>query len=201
MSTRINLLPWREAIAKQKQQEFGLVLGLAAVVGIALVAIWYFYNVVLLGAQESRVKHLDGAIVIQDEKIEEIQSLEKKRADLVSRMNAIETLQKDRPNTVRFFDELQTTIPDGVSLNFLEQTTKKVAIQGEAESNARVSNFMRKLDSSEWLGGPKLEIIEKSGKDNTTTKGISFKLLFNQITPKSQNTQQEEISDEPPPAL
>ncbi len=31
---------------------------------------------------------------------------------------------------------------------------------GMAESNARVSDYMRKIDASEWLTGPRLNVIK-----------------------------------------
>jgi type IV pilus assembly protein PilN len=49
-------------------------------------------------------------------------------------------------------------------------------LNGEAESNARVSAYMRNIDSSAWLGGPSLQVItstERSkGKFTLTAKQI-----------------------------
>jgi type IV pilus assembly protein PilN len=54
---------------------------------------------------------------------------------------------------VHLFDELARTTPEGVQLTDLQQTDRTIAITGIAQSNARVSVYMRNLDLSSWFPG------------------------------------------------
>ena len=81
---------------------------------------------------------------------------------------------------VHLFDEVLKAVPDGVYLTSIKQSGTSVAIEGIAQSNARVSAFMRNIDTSHWLAEPKLDVIEAlSGKN--TQKGSSFKLNLKEV--------------------
>jgi len=181
MST-INLLPWREDLRKQKQQEFFALIGVFAVVAAVIVGMVHFYHVQLIEGQQSRNRFMEDRIAYLDKKIEEIKQLENEKQRLLDRMRAIEQLQGNRPLIVRFFDEVINSLPEGVSVLNIAQKGNKFTIQGEAQSNARVSSFMRNLDSSKWLSNPKLDIIQTTNKQGQRISG--FTLRFNQVIPK-----------------
>ena len=181
---RINLLPWREALRKERQKEYLTTLGMFALLAAGIVGGVHFYNNQKIDYQKSRNAYLDENIVFLDKKIEEIQELEKQKDRLLARMRAIEELQGNRPLVVRLFD-------DGVSLNKLTQKDQKVTINGVAQSNARVSSFMRNLDKSKWLTNPQLDIVEASSDENKRVS--NFTLRFDQVLPKSKSGEDEEL--------
>ena len=80
--------------------------------------------------------------------------MQKVRRSLIERMEVIQDLQGSRPSIVHLFTEIVSTVPNGVYLQTLHQTGGNLTINGEAESNARVSTYMRNLSASEWLKGP-----------------------------------------------
>ena len=88
----------------------------------------------------------------------------------------IQELQRSRPEVVHLFEELVTTVPEGVWLDSIQQSGKTLMIQGNAESNARVSAYMRNLEASEWLKNPILEVIQTE-KD---ARVANFKLSLQQ---------------------
>lgn len=180
---RINLLPWREELRKQRQTEFFVILG-AAVVGALLIwgGVHYFYSQ-KIDFQNDRNARLQDEIVKLDQRIKEIEELEREKARLLARMRAIEQLQTNRPLIVRLFDELVNSLPEGVSVTSVQQSSSNITINGVAQSNARVSSFMRNLESSEWLGNPKLDIIQAETAEGTRVS--NFTLRFNQKTPKA----------------
>ena len=179
---KINLLPWREGERKEKQQEFFGLLVVGAVLGlIVLVAVHFFYSQ-KIEAQLARNSYLEGEIALLDKKIEEIKKIESDKQKLLARMRAIEQLQGNRPLIVRFFDELVRSLPEGVSVTNISQSGQLITIEGEAQSNARVSSFMTKLESSLWLKSPQLDIIQV--KDANDVRISSFKMRFNQVIPK-----------------
>ena len=178
---KINLLPWREELRKEKQKEFLTLLGMAAVFALAVWGAVHFYHVQLIEYHQARNSYLEREIAKLDEKIKEIQRLEKEKERLLARMRAIEQLQGNRPLIVRLFDEIVRTLPDGVSLVSIKQTGQDIIINGVAQSNARVSNFMRNLESSEWLKDPDLNVIQAT--DAAGQRISNFTLRFKQVVP------------------
>lgn len=179
---RINLLPWREKLRTQRQREFGFMLVGGVVVAALLVGYWYWFNEGLIDHQRKRNAYLKNEITEVDKKIQEINKLEKTRKQLVGRMNVIQNLQASRPQVVHLFDELVTTIPDGVFLSSLTQSGSGISLVGRAQSNARVSAYMRNIEQSPWLGNPQLSIIEN--KDQDRASGSEFSLSATQVVPK-----------------
>lgn len=157
---RINLLPWREERRKQRQQEFYIILAGAAAVGALLFAAWWMHLSELQKGQDDRNKMLRDEIAILDERIKKIEELEAQRERLLARKNVIEELQKNRSQIVRLFDQLVRTMPDGVRLTAIKQQGDRLTLDGMAESNAKVSAYMRNLDDSDWLSNPDLDITE-----------------------------------------
>ncbi len=58
------------------------------------------------------------------------------------------------------FEELVTTLPNGVYLTSVKQQGQRLELVGAAESNTRVSALMRNIDGSDWLSRPDLEVVE-----------------------------------------
>jgi type IV pilus assembly protein PilN len=171
---KINLLPWRLERRKQKQKEFVTMLGTAAAIAVGLsVLIVLYYNGQISG-QENRNSFLTTEIATIDKQIEEIKDLDKKKSDLLSRKKAIECLQGRRSLMVHLFDDLVRTIPDGVKLTGIEQDGSKLTVNGNSQSNARVSAYMRNLQVSGWISQPELSIIEAKGGD----KGLPYQFTL-----------------------
>lgn len=177
--TRINLLPWREEARQRRRKEFAAAGGLALVFTLLLAVLVHLQIEGRIGDQLARNQLMEGEIAQLDRQIKEIQDLEKIKADLLSRMEIIQELQESRPEIVRLFDELVVAIPDGVYLTKLEQNGRAVVVEGRAQSNARVSAFMRSIEASQWIGRPRLLLIE----DKTRTGLSQFRLAFDQVSP------------------
>jgi type IV pilus assembly protein PilN len=158
----INLLPWREELRKQKQQEFGITAISSVVIAGLLVLLAHFHVDGLIDDQNQRNTYLESEISILNKRIGRIRELEKMKDNLLARMNVIQELQGSRPESVHLMDELVRTLPDGVHLNTFAQKDKSLTMTGIAESNARVSDYMRQIDSSVWFTGPRLDVIKTS---------------------------------------
>ena len=143
----------------------------------------------MIDYQERRNRFLTNEIKILDDKIKEIQKLDATRQALLERMEVIQNLQATRPGVVHLFDELINTLPEGLHLSKLDQTKDKITISGRAESNARVSSYMRNIEQSEWIGKPTLDVI--ATKEGSGIRVSEFTLRTKQITPESQNSDEE----------
>jgi type IV pilus assembly protein PilN len=159
MTTRINLLPWRE-MRRQQQDRQLLTIAVAAWIVMGLLVVFAYLNVqVLIENQNENNKYLEAEIKKVEQEIKEIADLKKQRQDLIARMNVIYTLQGDRTGMVRMFDELVRRLPEGVYLTTVKTSAAGVTLTGVAQSNARVSALMRNLDTSDWFAAPELQVI------------------------------------------
>jgi type IV pilus assembly protein PilN len=153
---RINLLPHREIKRKRQQKEFFIMLG--AVLGLGAGA-WFAVHSYLSGQleeQNGRNSYLESEIAVLEKQIDEIKKLKEQTEALLQRKKVVESLQANRAETVYLLDQLVRQLPDGVYLKSVQQKAAKVTVNGFAQSNARVSTFMRNLESSPYLEKPVL---------------------------------------------
>ena len=127
----INLLPWREELRKQKQQQFAVVAAGTAILGGLLVLLAHIQMDGLIEQQNQRNKFMDTQIAELDKKIAKIKDLEKTKTALLARMDIIQQLQHSRPQSVHLMDQLVYTLPDGVYLNKISQKDNALSIGGE----------------------------------------------------------------------
>lgn len=184
MSAKINLLPWRLERRKAREREFYLMLGAAAVAGILLVLAAVGVHASWIDSQEQRNRYLRTEIGKLDEQIKEIERLEERRRQLVARKDVIERLQGTRTQMVHLFDQLVRTIPEGVRLTAIKQAGQQLTLEGFAQSQQRVSSYMRQLEQSEWLTGTALRIVE--AKDEDQRSRFSFTLGVRLIQPGAE---------------
>lgn len=175
---RINLLPWRDEQRKERQLQFLIALGGAALVAVLLAFLGYLMFNSMIDGQQRRNDRLRTEIKRLDKQIEEINSLETSKQNFIARMDIIEKLQQSRPEIVHVFDQIVKTLPDGAYLTSVQQTDQKFKFVGVAQSATRVSTFMRNIDASEWLKNPELQSIQADG----TTGGSDFTVFAEEIS-------------------
>ena len=188
--TKINLLPWREELLKRKQKNFLNAIALSALVGIIIMGLLHAYIAGLNTYQEQRNQLLLSEIGLLDKKIVDIKNIEEKKHKLLAKIDLIQKLQESRPEIVHLFDEIAKTTPDGVFLTKFTQTGSELIFEGKSQSNARVSAFMRAIESSPWLQTPGLTVIRSPDKpltDKSGTEQLSdFTLHATQEKPSSK---------------
>ncbi|MGY4516998.1 PilN domain-containing protein [Lysobacter sp. HA18] len=171
---RINLLPWRAERRKQRQKEFGWMLGATAIGALVLAMGINMYYGAQIDGQTERNAFVQTQIDDVDKQIAEIAELNKTKARLLARKEVIEKLQASRSQMVHLFDSLVRTIPDGVVLTSIKQDDQSLTLEGRSQSNARVSTYMRNLESSGWMSDPQLSVIEAKGED----KGLPYQFTL-----------------------
>lgn len=180
----INLLPWRAERRKQQQREFTALALFTVVVSAVIVFLVHTYMQGLLQYQNDRNQYLRNEITILDKKIAKIKELDKTKRALLNRMKIVDQLQASRPTVVHLLDQLVTTLPPGLYLTDFTQRGNTIHISGTAESNARVSAYMRNLEASPWFTDPKLEVITARG--TAIGKISEFKLTVQQTSPSAK---------------
>jgi len=187
---RLNLLPWREEQRKRRRDEFLAILGAAALLAAGIGAGAHFYYLDLIHQQTVRNQFLEKEIAALAEEIREIAKLDRERQRLIDRIRAIEQLQAERPGIVQLFDAVVETLPDGVSLTAFQQKDRALIFSGMARSNARVSNYMKRMERSQVISAPTLQVIETRTRDGE--RFADFQLKANQIVAAPENASQPE---------
>ncbi|NII55193.1 PilN domain-containing protein [Luteibacter sp. SG786] len=159
---RINLLPWRAERRKQREREFYIQLGLAFGAALVVLIAWSFWMDARIDNQGDRNTYLQGEIKQLDDRIAKIKDLEKVRADLLQRKQIIEQLQANRSQMVHLFDELVKTIPASARLSGMKQSAQSMSLDGVAQSNSSVAEYMRNIEGSPWMGHVDLRKTENT---------------------------------------
>jgi len=173
----INLLPHREAKRQARRRAFFSTLGLAALIGVGVLMLWYGLLQQMISTQEGRNTFLKTEIAQLDLKIKDIADLKAEIEALKARQSAVENLQTDRNVPVYLLNELVKQTPEGVYLTAVRQVGSVVTLTGKAETNERVSEFLRNaLYNSPWLERP--ELVEIKAAANPPGRGSDSRRLF-----------------------
>jgi type IV pilus assembly protein PilN len=174
---RINLLPHREEKRKRRQQQFTVLAGISAVIGLLVAgAVWLFFDQQVT-QQQANVAYMKAEIDKLDKQIEEIRKIREETAALLAKKQVVESLQSNRSEPVQLLDQLLRQLPEGVYLKSVKQVGPKVNVMGYAQSNARVSTLMRNLGASPYLENPELvEIKAVQAPTNPNTRVNEFSM-------------------------
>ncbi len=176
----INLLPHREEKRRQRKRAFFVGLGASAVVGLVAVGVWYTVLQQMTAAQASRNEFLQAEIKRLEAQIKDIANLRAEIEALKARQKAVEDLQTDRNTPVYLLNELVKQTPEGVYLTEIKQAGQVVNVKGVAQTNERVSEFLRNtLYNSPWLEKPELVEIKAAtpnAKDRDQRRLFDFQM-------------------------
>ena len=165
---RINLLPWREELRRERQRQFMLSLLMTAVLGVILVFMIGLVFDQRISHQNLRNQTIRAEIAALQVKIRRIEELEQTRARLLSRKRIIEDLQASRSLTVELLDQMAKSIPVGVTLQTVRQQGMNVTYTGWSQSNARVSAYLQSLDANELFEDPELSVVRVADNASPT---------------------------------
>jgi type IV pilus assembly protein PilN len=166
----INLLPHREERRRQRKRSFFVALGASALGGVLLAALWYGAVQQMTEAQQGRNNFLRGEITKLEGQIKDIATLKAEIESLKARQAAVEDLQLNRNVPVHLLDELVRLTPEGIYLTGIKQTEGLVLVSGVAQTNERVSEFLRNaVSNSPWL--ERMDLIEIKAVTPPVTPG------------------------------
>jgi type IV pilus assembly protein PilN len=190
---RINLLPHREEKKKQRRRDFA-VRSFLSLIGAGLVVLLVGQAIdKMITDQKARNEFIRAENKKLDEQIKEIATLKQEIEALKARQQAVEDLQGDRNLPVHLLDELVKQTPEGIYLKQIKQEGLKVGVFGFAQSNERVSEYLRNLgNASQWLDAPELIEIKAAqvptqagGRAGATRNLFEFSLNVNMKRPRA----------------
>lgn len=178
----INLLPHREERRKRREKVFIAGMGVAAVLGLAIVGIWYFLLQQMIAGQQQRNAFLAVEIGKLEIQIKDIASLKSDIESLKARQKAVEDLQIDRNVPVYVLNELVRQTPEGIYFTSVKQEGQVLTVSGIAQTNERVSELLRNTNSnSQWLTKPelvevKVAAVQAANRDQRRLFDFSMKV-------------------------
>lgn len=193
---KINLLPHREEKRKQRKTAFAAMLGASALAGAFVVLAIGGIIAAQIASQSQRNDFIKAENAKLDVQIKEIATLREEIEALKARQQAVEDLQSDRNQPVYLMDELVKQVPEGVYLKSFKQAGQRVALNGYAQSNERVSELLRNLsNNSPWLEKPDLIEIRSVGLDQgrNAKKVFDFTVNVGIKRPRDQEQQQQAV--------
>lgn len=173
---RINLLPWREELRRERQRQFLTTLFITAVLGVLLVVLAGFVFEEKIKHQQFRNDLVKKEIRALEVRIKKIEELERTRARLITRKQVIERLQASRSTTVELLDQLAKSIPVGVTLTSVRQQGTQLSLAGNSQSNARVSAYLRELEVNELYVDPELAFVRSTANPATDVEPYEFSI-------------------------
>ena len=145
---RINLLPWRAALRRRRAHRFGA----AATITVTCAALILLLGDVtidsLISRQARHNRHIQHHIDQLQSALRHQAELTQRESALLSRLALIDRLQSYRGRATQLFDSLARTTPQTIQLTHVTQQGNALRIQGLADSNQAVSDYMRRLDAS-----------------------------------------------------
>lgn len=180
----INLLPHRAAAKKLRLDLFNRHLGYSALIGLLLALAMFLILQEKISSQQKSSQLLQSHIAKLDNKIKDIEALQKENQVLLTRQHAVEDLQLERNIPVYLMTELVKQLPEGVYITSLRMDKDKVTLQGISPSAAKVADFLQNMGAdSTWFTRPELlEVV--SGSANLAPKaarkvsGFSLRFLL-----------------------
>ena len=186
----INLLPHREEKRRRSRIAFFAGVGASVVAGLVAVGLWYGIVEQMTAGQRERNAFLGAEIKRLEVQIKDISTLKAEIDSLKARQKAVEDLQTNRNVPVHLLTELAKQTPEGMYFTSLRQGGGLLSIAGTAQTNERVSEFLRNTNySSEWLVRPELVEIKVSGAqvaDRTQKRLYDFSVRLNVKRPEEK---------------
>jgi type IV pilus assembly protein PilN len=189
---KINLLPWREELKKEKQKAFNDLFALCIMLTACLFGALHLYMSDLQDYQARRNQFLESEIAQLDRQIVDIKNIEEQKTRLINKITVIHNLQRSRPEIVHLFDEIPKATPDGLFMTKLARNGRDLIFEGKSQSNALVSAFMSSIQSSPWLQTPSLDVIQ-SDKVAPTDKNSNAEKL-NDFTLRTKQTDLPDVN-------
>lgn len=173
---RINLLPWRAQEREERKQEFLVITVGAVVVSLFVVLMMHVTMAAKIYSQRKINHYFTDQITQLDVKIKQVKDIQQDKARLISKIKTIQQLEMRRTLVTHLFAELVNLIPSGLYITALKKEGIKITLTGKAESNTRVSEFMRNIDTSEWVTKPILTEIKNTGDSTSDIRDFSLEM-------------------------
>ena len=183
MIPAVNLLPWRDGQRRRRNRLFGLQLGGAFAVALALIGSLALHLDGVADRQSRRNAFLLDHIAEFERRIEEVERLRQRRRELTVRIKAVQALEARRGAVARVLEEMANTLPAGVHYQAMDLRGDVLALRGVAAGNQGVPALVRNLQESPWFAAPRLLGIQDAAQGASPEGGSAFSMTVLRVPP------------------
>lgn len=151
MKYRFNLQPWRESARRQQKKNFIAVTSLVFILSLAFVGLNYYIEQGYVEEQDRTKRYLQTQIAQLQSAKKQVDDIKLLIDETNKQIQAIEVLQAQRGTALKILDYLANETPSEIFLNHVVFDGTELEIEGIAENNSSVADFMRILQANELL--------------------------------------------------
>jgi type IV pilus assembly protein PilN len=171
---RVNLLPAKVSRRQEAVRRELVVVG-AGLCGI--VAVLMIFQLALgarIGSAEKDARILKRQISGANAMVAEVEEAERYQEELTKKLNVIKTLKANKTGPVHMLDEISKATPEKLQLRSLDESGGRVELTGVAVSNDVISEFLTKLEDSDYFVEVYLNAIDQVEEEGVKLKNFSI---------------------------
>ncbi len=172
---RINLLPIRAAQKKQKLRAQISILILCIVLVCIACAGVYIQKKTAISDKRNEIAQVNQQNQMLMKKIGQVKDFEKKKADLEQKLSVLNGLKENKSGPVHLMDELSAALPDRLWVTKFAEKGGSIDIDGIADSENTVADFMELLEASPYYRGVQLAVTEQAEIADMKVQKFSLK--------------------------
>ncbi len=159
MAYQINLLPWREKERLRYKRSFFILLCVGLLLSVSIQGSILFYLSQQKELQETRNHSLENHIEGLNSELKELHEIGNQHDTILTRLNEVEELQRNRNTTTQLLNLLPEMISGGIYLNKVRMNKRLVEITGVSDSNVRLASMLDKLERSSYISSVDIHSI------------------------------------------
>ena len=187
----INLLPKRHTRRQEAMRKEINKAGAGLLLVSFLLGFVHFYYMSNESDVATANNHLQGQISQNQRDVDRVEALEKEKAALREKLEAIDRLKLEKVGPVHMLDDLSSACPEKLQVLELSENQGVIKLEGISATNQQISKFLSNLDDSDYFADVNLNSIEADDKNGVQVKAFSITARF-VVNPEAEAMAQEE---------
>ncbi len=157
---RINLLPLRDAERAVGRRNQASLVALGATISALIMIVPYMIQGRQIAEIEKDIRDTQDQIKIYNQKVEEVNDLDRVRLDVQAKLQVVQDLNDKRVGPARVLQDLSVATPENLWLLDFNEGNANATLTGMALDNETIARFMRQLSSSQYFVA--VDLVETS---------------------------------------
>jgi type IV pilus assembly protein PilN len=176
---QINLLPVRMKKRKEGARQFASIYFLSIVLALAVIGYLWISSSNEIGSLQTRLDALKQEASKYAKFEVALKELTQRKQLVDTKRQIIKDLQNDRDAVVRMLAMLSIQVPpERMWFDKLTQTGNAVTLEGVAQSNEAIVEFMRNLESSPYVEKGSVNLVQSRQLSMQTMKLRDFQVTY-----------------------
>ena len=171
---RINLLPVRAAKRKESVRFQLTVAGLVTFLALAASMAVYFTAGSEARALQAEISSGNEELASLKQKIGELSRIKEQKRVVEEKLKIIESLEAAKTGPTKLFRMINETIPERAWIRSMKDGDGIITLNGYAENEEVVAEFMRRLQKHRGQGEVELEVAQSVRDPETKAEVVSF---------------------------